>query len=61
MKFLNLKQLIIDHISQRKMVYSVRKFLGLSKIMNVIVESTKVLGIGVLSVIGVELRLLVKK
>ena len=49
---LSQKLLIIDLISQKKMDYSVRKYLVLLKIGNVIVENIKELDIEELYVIG---------
>ena len=60
-KFLSLRQLIIDPTSLKKMVYSVKKYLGLLKIMNVIVVNTRVSGTEELFVIDVVLKLLAKK
>ena len=37
----NPKQLIIEHLDQKKMVCSVQEFLVLLKIMSVYVENTK--------------------
>ena len=40
-KLKNLKQLTIEHLDQKKMVYSVQEFLDQLKIMNVCVANIK--------------------
>jgi len=55
-RFSNQKLLIIEHINLREMVYSVKEFLDLLKIMNVPVENIKGSDIKVLFVIDVVLK-----
>ena len=55
-KLQNLKQLTIELSDLKKMVYLMKEFLALQKIMNVIVESIKELDTKESSVIDVELK-----